>query len=717
MRANRRRAPTAEGGGTRARRDDPSPADPGASGTSGARTRRALVGAAFAVFLGACPTASPGDDDDASGDDPGPLDDDDTGAPADDDSGPSDDDDSASGDDDATPAPSPTLTIRSLGVGGVSLRVDDDLLLTAPLYSNPDLAVVTLEDVVPDTELIDAFFPVDELQGAAGIVVGHGHYDHLLDVPYVAALVGDPPIYGNRAVHDLIGGSVVLNDPGSPRVDMRMCPEPDPCTGVPADGAGEWVGVPDSRIRLRALCSMHPAQFLGIIHFGEGCTDGPATEPPAVADAWKEGATLAYLIDFLDESGAPTFRVYYQDAPTDGPYGHAHPDLLADKRVDVAVLNVGSYDAVADHPGAILANLDPRYVLGVHWESFFDGQDEPIVPIPFHAAPAGFDVRVEIALPVDDEPPVLRDGDPSEGRYWRPWPGTRFEFPAEGSVPPPDFAVTSTTEVAGDSIALRTNLPATPEDCLALGEPDAPCADVDADGLVDAWEDEVLDRLRPLVRFDEAEPLFADLAAVVHSVGRVAPAPDSWERVRAFIMIGYSEDYGRCGATMHDGDSERVALDLAFDPDGSPGDVLVVGTYTAAHEGTITDHSLVLGEAELAGARFEADAVTGAPRWVVFSSDGKHATYHSIDACEDAEWAPCIEEDCAPDNVDDVLAFDLLPPIVNAGEEDAPRWSDLTAIGFAGDEAWVDQPFCGGQGAGGNCSSSVLSKLVIDPFE
>ena len=62
-------------------------------------------------------------------------------------------------------------------------------------------------------------------------------------------------------------------------------------------------------------------------------------------------------------------------------------------------------------------------------------------------------------------------------------------------------------------------------------------------------------------------------------------------------------------------------------------------------------------------------------------------------------------------------AFDLLPPVINAGEPDAPRWTSLTAIGFAGEDAWLDQEFCGGQGTTGPCSSSVLSKLVEDPFE
>jgi L-ascorbate metabolism protein UlaG (beta-lactamase superfamily) len=593
-------------------------------------------------------------------------------------------------------------------VGGVAIEYEGDLLLTAPLFTNPGLLAVTTGETISDTALIDALLPIEHVAGAAAILVGHGHYDHLLDVPYVQELAGDPVVYGNRSVRNLVGASlggrmVVLNDPDAPWVDRRMCPDPDPCTGVPAEVTGDWVHVPGTRARIRALCSSHPAQFLGVVHFGKGCVDSPMPSPPVAAGEWLEGATLAYLIDFLGPDGEPVWRVYYQDAPTDGPAGHVHPDLLQEKAVDVALVNVGNWDAVEDHPGRLLANLEPRYVLGLHWETFFDTQIEPIVPIPFHADPQDFDARARAALPGDDEPVVLVDGHPMEGRYWRPWPGTLFEFDSEA---PPAFEFDAWTEPHGDAVALRTTLPADVDDCLALSDPNAPCGDADADGLVDAWEDLVLDLLRPTIRFDEAEPMFLDLGSVLHDVGRVAPVGD---HIRVFVMMGYSSDYGRCGATAHNGDSERVVLDLER-LDG-PGDVAVVGTYTAAHEGTVTDHGRLLQGNDLSAATFES------ARWVVFASDGKHATYSTIPDCEDAEWAPCLDEDCAPDAGADPDAFDVLPPVINAGEADSPRWTDLAAIGFRGEDPWLDQPFCGGRGRGGSCSSSIRSKLLDDPFE
>ncbi len=327
------------------------------------------------------------------------------------------------------PAP---LEVRFLAVGGVVLTRGRDRVLTPPLYTNPDLLEVTLGTVASDPERVDRFLPAEWVEGAGAILVGHAHYDHLMDTPRVQELAGGPPIFGNRAVRWILGRGVVMNDPDAPLVDTRMCPDPDPCTGVPSGHEGAWVYLDGDRVRIRALCSSHPPQFLDVVHFGEGCMDAPRDTPPVRADNWKEGATLAWLVDFLDPAGAPVHRVYYQDAPTSGPVGHVHPDLLAEKGVDVAVLNVGSYAAVRDHPAEILANLHPRYVLGIHWEDFFRTLDEPLEPLPLQPSPEGFDARVEQALAPSVEPAAEVDGVPAAERYWRPVPGTAFRFPAEG---------------------------------------------------------------------------------------------------------------------------------------------------------------------------------------------------------------------------------------------------------------------------------------------
>ena len=592
-----------------------------------------------------------------------------------------------SGGDSATPAPTPMpLEVTSLGVGGVALRHGDTLVLTAPMYTNPTLVEVTLGDVVSDPDEVDAWLQDEDVVGAQAILIGHAHYDHLLDAPRVQERSGGATIYGNVSTRNLLSGLdvVVVNDPDAPLVDRSMCAVPDPCTGVPAGSEGSWIE--GDGFRLRALCSTHPAQFLGIIHFGEGCVEETWDRPPTSAGDWLEGATVSWLVDFLDDDGAIAHRVYYQDAPTNAPRGLVHPDLLAERPIDLAVLNVGSWDAVRDHPTQALQNLDPRYAMGVHWENFFQTQAIDLEPIPFHASPEKFDAAAYALL---------------SDRYWRPSPGDRVELEPEEPSPVRTRAE-GETEYAGHAVSLRSSQAAWVEEC-ASG-----CDDVDGDGLVDAWEDLVLRRLRPLLTFDESEQLMHDEEAVLFGVGRVTPVGD---RVRVFLMTGYTSDYGRCGVSAHDGDSERVALDLEV----SGGDAHVVATYTAAHEGEVTDHSQVFREAELAEASF-VEGEHG-PRWQVFASDNKHAAYQTVQLCEDAEWLVCLEEDCAPDGVEDQAAHSRLPPVVNVGEPDAPRMSGLEAIGFPDEDAWADQEFCGGLGRGSGCSSPVREKLEDDPFE
>jgi hypothetical protein len=286
------------------------------------------------------------------------------------------------------------------------------------------------------------------------------------------------------------------------------------------------------------------------------------------------------------------------------------------------------------------------------------------------------------------------------------------------STTPPDpaFQLEAHTVVAPDNaLALITNLPATVEDCAAAPFTGTPCGDLDQDGLADAWEEVVIDRFRPLLRLDEQESLVSDASAVVANVARVAVVTKAPLHVRALIMIGYSKDYGSCGFTSHNGDSERVAVDLVATAGGGPGDVTQAGAYTAAHENTANDHSKKFLGADLAQLVRVNDAQSGEPRWVVYPSQDKHGTYATIAICENISIIPCFDEDCAPDGVADPSKFDRLPPFVNAGEEVAPLVTDLTAIGFPGDDAWAKKDFCGGLG-GATCSAPVRDKLLVDPF-
>ena len=172
---------------------------------------------------------------------------------------------------------------------------------------------------------------------------------------------------------------------------------------------------------------MHPAQ-VGPYHFGAGSIDADLCDLPAAASGWLEGQTLAFVIDFLDDNGAPVFRVFYQDAPTSAPIGQVPAAILAGKRVDLALLCVGNYDAVANEPGDAIANLDPRFVLSGHWEDFFQPISSPLQPIPFENVPVYLQ-RIAAALPGPPDAPLVVDGAPLTERHVLVQPDTHFVVP------------------------------------------------------------------------------------------------------------------------------------------------------------------------------------------------------------------------------------------------------------------------------------------------
>ncbi len=340
-------------------------------------------------------------------------------------------------------APAPMvapLEIHGLGIQGFWLQWGHEAVLTAPLYTRQsgfDVTVsapITRDDAAIDTGL--AGEPLDEL---VAVISGHAHYDHFIDVPHILDMAPHARVYTNTTGRHVLAALspdrtgctsapasptidrsrvIAMDDALASHVDYTNCPDQRP-DGAPLEGT--WLEV-SAHIRLKAFCSMHPAQ-VGPYHFGAGSIDQDQCDLPAAASGWLEGQTLAFLVDFLDDQGAPAYRVYYQDAPTNAPSGHIPAPALAEKAVDVAILCVGSSDAVADQPAAILGNLTPRFALSGHWEDFF----QPVgstAPIPLLDV-AGYVQRADAAMP-GTAAGLTIDGQSAAARHVLVQPDSRY---------------------------------------------------------------------------------------------------------------------------------------------------------------------------------------------------------------------------------------------------------------------------------------------------
>lgn len=339
------------------------------------------------------------------------------------------------------------LRVRYLGVGGFLIERGQEAVLTAPLFTRPSWLELSTSGIASNPAVVDFHLPPPALANVRAVISGHAHYDHLLDVPVVMTRATQATFFSNRSARNILTAFapdrhpkcasfppsplsiprqrvVAFDDLQSSAVDYTFCPHRRPPN---APMQGRWLGVPGSHIRVFAVCSEHPDQ-LGPIHYAPGGVEEEQCAPPTRAADWLEGNTLAYLIDFLDPaSGRIHYRVYYQDSPTNAPVGHVPEPLLREKRVDLALLCIGAYDRVVDHPSRAIAGLAPRYVIGAHWEDFGRPINEPIQPIPLLDL-ATWDRRARASLPPRSERPMLKNGFASTERFAIPRSGETFEI-------------------------------------------------------------------------------------------------------------------------------------------------------------------------------------------------------------------------------------------------------------------------------------------------
>jgi len=266
------------------------------------------------------------------------------------------------------------LQIQYLGAGGFFLRRGDQAILTAPMYSNPHWARVGLGLIKPDTSMINRLHPILTGVNVETILVGHAHYDHLLDVPYIARTFHPAAsIYGSPTAANI--ALAVEPSLADKMVSLKEAVSRD---GKP----GHWFYASDSSYRFMAIASGHGPHWT-LLHVMKGEIKDKLTSPPKTAWGWKEGETLAYLVDFLSTERNIDFRLYYQDATTPDSVGFPpHFTLHDDAPVDLAIFCVGSAQVQPGYPANFMKRYQPEHVILGHWEYIWKSAMEEATRMP-----------------------------------------------------------------------------------------------------------------------------------------------------------------------------------------------------------------------------------------------------------------------------------------------------------------------------------------------
>ncbi|MEA2765008.1 MAG: hypothetical protein QOK07_1412 [Gemmatimonadaceae bacterium] len=280
------------------------------------------------------------------------------------------------------------ISVTYLGVSGLLIEHGGRVILTAPFFSNPSRGMVRprLTRLLRSTPRIGADSPLIErllprsADRATAILVGHGHYDHLMDIPYIAnRRATSARIFGGPSVrHMLMGDSALRSNDGRRVVAISMS------EAGSTNRRGVWYYTADSAYRFMALVAGHAPTYRALKNsylFTPGSVDADLDSLPHTAAEWKLGEPYAYLIDVLsDDRKATVFRIYFQDAPSEPPLGFPPTDVLAERTVDLAVLCGSTSSNVSNTPDSLLKVLKPSQVIVAHWEDFFRLQTLPIQP-------------------------------------------------------------------------------------------------------------------------------------------------------------------------------------------------------------------------------------------------------------------------------------------------------------------------------------------------
>ena len=261
-----------------------------------------------------------------------------------------------------------SIHVTYLGAGGYLMRRGADSLLLAPFFSNPGLLRVGLSKIKSKIKIIDEYLPA--VEDVETILIGHSHYDHLMDVPYIAKYhATKATIYGNKTMTHLL----------APYFDNRSrLVNLNPIAGERMQG--QWVYIPNGNIRFMAIKSEHGPQFGGIRLLKRKELNEDLYQCPRKSSHWVQGQTFTFIIDFLGVDGTVEFRIHYQDAASNPPKGFPPVGI---ENIDLAILCAAAFHEVKKYPEGILDKIKPKHIIVGHWENFFRSYAKPPRTVPF----------------------------------------------------------------------------------------------------------------------------------------------------------------------------------------------------------------------------------------------------------------------------------------------------------------------------------------------
>jgi L-ascorbate metabolism protein UlaG (beta-lactamase superfamily) len=229
------------------------------------------------------------------------------------------------------------ITVRWLGTAGFEIRYGEHAILIDPYLTRASLARCVLGRLAPDVVQITR-----HVSRADAIIVGHTHFDHVMDVPTIARLT-NARVFGSRSAATLCAMDGV---PGAQICDV----EERLRSGTYVEEVGPF--------ELRFFPSAHSKLILGRRVPAPGDIVD-CDQVPSRVSGYRCGAVFAVEIRV---AGRKLFHL-----------GSAElvESSLSPREVDLLLFCAAGWQQTPRVVERALSRLSPRAVLLSHWDDFF----------------------------------------------------------------------------------------------------------------------------------------------------------------------------------------------------------------------------------------------------------------------------------------------------------------------------------------------------------
>lgn len=274
----------------------------------------------------------------------------------------------------------PGLELEWLGVAGYRLTYEGRTLLIDPYVSRVPLRALFRRDAAHADPALHDRLIAPRAGDVLGILVGHTHFDHAIDVPALARRFG-AKAYGSRSLAHLMELHGLADRAVDVEPHRRYELGPFTVTFVP---------------------SLHSKLLLGLAvpYDGELTCEHLDGLTPA---AYRCGQIWGIHVEVAG------FRLYHQGS------ANLRDDEIRHRGVDVFLAGIAGRSFTRDYWRRILRLLEPRTVVASHFDDFFRPAEDEL----------GFSTRVRLEAFPDEVARVSRDFRPAALQPFAPVRGPR----------------------------------------------------------------------------------------------------------------------------------------------------------------------------------------------------------------------------------------------------------------------------------------------------